>query len=117
MTRMSQPELLLALHLTELGVMFERQYAYVPGRGFRADFGLFLPGAAVVLVHIDGGVYNRRAHGSISGILADIERQNLATLNGYLALRFTPQQVENGEAIDLIQRLMEMSDAKGVLGK
>ena len=104
MTRTGQPELLLALHLTELGVTFERQYAYVPGRRFRADFGLV---ADRLLIEVQGGIFTGQAHGSIRGVLADIERGNLATLHGWRRLCFTPQQVETGEAKAFIEAVLE----------
>lgn len=61
------------------------QFAYVPGRRFRADFAW---PEHRLLVEVQGGVYTGQAHGSISGVLADIERGNLATLGGWRVLRF-----------------------------
>ena len=92
---------LLAFQLTAVGIEFARQYLYVPGRKFRADFA-HLP--TRLLVHVDGGIFSRQAHGSVSGILADIERLNLGTLNGWRALRVTPQMVSSGEAYTLVER-------------
>lgn len=61
------------------------QFAYVPGRRFRADFAW---PEYRLLVEVQGGIYTGQAHGSISGVLADIERGNLATLGGWRVLRF-----------------------------
>lgn len=98
---MSEAEELLAFQLTAAGLTgFVRQFRYVPGRKFTADFAYT---KRRLLIHVDGGVYSRRAHGSITGILADMQRQNLATLGGYLSLRVTPQQVQSGEALKLIE--------------
>lgn len=81
-----------------------RQYYYARPRRFRADFSW---PSRRVLVACDGGVYNRRAHGSVSGILADIERQNVAAVHGYFTLRVTPQMIKSGVAIKLIEEMLE----------
>ena len=81
-----------------------RQFRYVPGRKFTADFAYT---ERRLLIHVDGGVYSRQAHGSITGILADIARQNLATLGGYRALRVTPDMVKDGTALKLIEEALK----------
>ena len=92
------------LDLANLGP-YERQYGYVPGRKFRADFAF---PTARVLVEVQGGVYTRKAHGSITGILKDIERGNLAALHGWRVLRYTTQQImsasEIGDVLEEIER-------------
>ena len=100
---MSAAEDMLAFHLRAAGIEFERQYAYSRPRKFRADFAF---PAARLLAEIQGGVYSRQAHGSITGVLADIERLNVATLSGWRLLRFTPQAVKSGEALQLIERAL-----------
>lgn len=64
---------------------YERQFRYVPGRKFAADFAW---PQDRLLVEVQGGWTNGQAHGSVSGIKADVERGNLATINGYRVLRF-----------------------------
>ena len=96
-------EVLLAIHLAEKGIAFERQYHFVPGRKFRADFALLEPR---ILIEVQGGVYNRRAHGSITGIVADNERGNFACLHNWKVFRFTPDQVNSGEAIEWIRKTL-----------
>lgn len=93
----------LALELTAAGIDYEQQYRYVPGRQYRADFAF---PAARLLVEVQGGVYTRQAHGSVSGVLADNERLNLATLHGWSVLRFTPTQVQHGEALSVVEGLL-----------
>lgn len=78
-----------------------RQHCYAPPRRFRADFAWLVPNG--LLVEVQGGVYTRKAHGSITGVLADIERLNFATLYGWRLLRVTPQMIESGEALKLIE--------------
>lgn len=92
----------LALQLKADGWMFTRQFEYAAPRRLRADFVVQANGDAV-LVEIQGGIYSRQAHGSVTGVLADIDRLNTATVAGWRMLRFTPAQVEDGTAISLIE--------------
>lgn len=62
----------------------EHEYYYVPGRKFRADFAW---STARVIVECEGGVTTGQAHGSISGVLRDIQRANFAAANGWLRFR------------------------------
>lgn len=100
---MSEAEDLLAFQLSAAGIEFVQQHVYAPPRKFRADIAFPY---ARLLVEIQGGVYSRKAHGSITGVLADIERLNAATLAGWRLLRFTPQSVKSGEALQLIERAL-----------
>ncbi|MCR4373441.1 MAG: endonuclease domain-containing protein [Acidobacteria bacterium] len=84
------------------------KHEYRRGRAFRADFAY--PDRKL-LIEIQGGVWTGQAHGSIKGVLADIERLNTATLAGFQMLRFTPAQVESGEAMETIERALTSTDA------
>ena len=95
---------LLAIHLRELGAQFERQFHYIPGRKFAADFAI--PSASL-LIEVQGGIYSGQAHGSVTGIKKDNERLNLATLNGWSLLRFAPDEVSDGTAQRMIARVLE----------
>lgn len=93
----------LAFALTAAGIPFVRQYPYVPGRRFAADFAF---PAARVLAEVQGGVYNGKAHGSITGVLADMERGNLAALHGWRVVRVTPDMVTSGAALATIEEVL-----------
>lgn len=87
---------------------FERQHPYIPGRRFRADFAW---PAARLLAEVQGGVFSRQAHGSITGILADIERGNLAAINGWRVLRFaTARDTDTwiAECLDTIEQALAL---------
>ena len=90
----------MAIHLDELGLVYERQHRYVPGRRFRADFAL---PAYRLLIEVVGGVYTRQAHGSVTGVLKDIDRLNRGTILGWRMLRVTPQMVEDGTAKEMVR--------------
>ena len=81
-----------------------RQYPYAPGRKFRADFAFI---EARLLVEVQGGIWQRKAHGSIKGILADIERLNQATLWGWRLLRITAEQLNRDEVIPMIRHALK----------
>ena len=78
----------------------ERQYRYAPPRKFAADFAW---PAQRLLVEVQGGIWTRQAHGSIKGVLADIDRLNAATMAGWRLLRFTPDMVKSGAARMMIE--------------
>lgn len=110
----NEAEALLAVHLEELGLHFESQYLYCPGRKFRADFAVWNRKAKnwreygthettrFALIEVQGGIYSKQAHGSITGILKDNERLFEAFRNHWPMIRFTPDQVTDGTAKALI---------------
>lgn len=63
------------------------QYRYVHGRRFQCDFAWVSD--LTVIVECDGGVTRRggKAHGSVSGIIRDIERANFAASNMCVVFR------------------------------
>lgn len=71
------------------------QYHYAPPRKFTADFAW--PGSPTILVECEGGVTNHRAHGSIGGIIRDIERANHAAANGCLVFRCWRGMLDDAE--------------------
>ena len=105
MTRINVGETLLAIHLDELGVAFVDQFYYVPGRQFRADFGI---PSHRLLIEVNGGrLMENSGHSGPTGIQRDNERLNHATLHGWRLLRFTPQEVSSGAAKVWIQKVIE----------
>lgn len=83
-----------------------RQHYYAPPRKFRADFAWLLPPPLSLLVEVQGGIWSRKAHGSITGVLADIDRLNAATLASWRLLRVTPEMVKDGTALKLIEKAL-----------
>lgn len=89
----------------------EREATFIPGRQFRADY---LWRARRVVLEIEGGITRggkgggtaRGGHSTVEGILRDMEKSNLAQLNGFRYFRVTPRQVARGEiAAILIEAL------------
>jgi hypothetical protein len=95
--------------------MPEPEFLFAPPRKFRFD--LCWPFEKIAL-EIEGGLYGNgkpcplckraapRGHSSVTGILRDMEKYNLAAELGFRVVRFTPQQIEKGEAFALLESLL-----------
>jgi hypothetical protein len=81
-----------------------REFVFVPGRRFRADFAW--PDAGL-LTEIDGGTY--APGGGRHAGEKDKEKANLAACLGYRVLHFSPQQVERDPAgcVALVRRALQ----------
>lgn len=89
---------------------YEREYAFAAeiGRRFRADFAW---PEYRLLVEVQGGIFMRGgggAHSRPAGIVRDIERQQTALLLGWQVLPVTTDQVKNGRAVELVQRMLQV---------
>jgi very-short-patch-repair endonuclease len=68
-----------------------RQFRYVEGRKFAADFAF---PASRLLIEVQGGVFMRRgAHAGPTAAKKDMERLNLATCGGWRVLQFGPHNL------------------------
>ena len=94
-TRRSDAPELLAIHLAELGLEFVREYRFHEDRKWRADFFI---AEYSILIEIEGSVWVQGRHTRGAGFLADMEKYNTATMQGYRVLRFSTQQVLDGSA-------------------
>ena len=105
--KQDEATLLLAMHLKELGLSFEREYQFYRGRKWRFDFVLggpdtwrgktsFHPDGTAI--EIEGGIWTQGRHTRGAGFLKDAEKYNCAALTGWRVLRFGTQQVLRGEA-------------------
>lgn len=74
---------------------------FATSRNFRFDFAWSPP--LMVAVECEGGVFTKGAHGSISGILRDLEKYNLAAAHGWIVLRQIPDKLCSAEMLDLIR--------------
>lgn len=83
------------------------EYRFEMGRRWRVDLA-FIVGGRDVAVEIEGGAESTEGgrHRRRTGYLADLEKYNALTLQGWRLLRVTPQMVESGEALKLIERAL-----------
>jgi len=89
----NKAELLLEIHLKELGIEFETQVKLVPDRKWRWDF--------VVLqwaIEIQGAVFTTGKHTRGLGYTRDCEKMRAAVTAGYYPVYFTSQEVLKGVA-------------------
>jgi len=86
---------------------FEREVRFHPERRWRFDLA---HRAAMVAVEIEGmNCYAAHPgkHRSVEGYSADLEKYNSAALGGWMVLRFTTRQMNDGTMVDLVRRALE----------
>jgi len=86
----------LAGHLTAYKVPFDREVVFCSGRKWRLDFLI----AGTIALEVDGGTWTGGRHSRGSGYAKDCEKLNMATKMGFKVLRYTPEMVTAGTAID-----------------
>lgn len=103
---MSDAEDALAFQLSATGhTTYVREYRFDPDRQWRFDFAW--PGTSTMLaVEVEGGQWVGGRHTSGRGFAADITKYNAAVLAGWRLLRVTPAMVDDGSALDLIERAL-----------
>lgn len=92
--------ILLEIHLKELGFTFSPEYQFHPTRKWKFDYLICHSGSGQgkTAIEIEGGVWSRGRHTRGAGYLGDMEKYNFACLGGYRVLRFTPDQILAGYA-------------------
>lgn len=98
---MSVPEELLAFQLRAMNIPHEREFAFCPGRRWRADFRI-----RDVLIEVEGGGWTGGRHVRGAGFEADCEKYAEAVALGYRVLRVTPGMVHDGSALDYVRRIL-----------
>lgn len=68
----------------------EFMFAKSLGRKYRADFASI---DAKIIIEIQGGIYNKRAHGSVTGIKKDCEKFFVIAQLGYLLFPLYPEMI------------------------
>ena len=81
-----------------------REYKFIDGRRFRADFAW--PDIKLI-VECEGGTYINGRHVRPKGFESDCEKYNLATIQGWRVLRFTADMINHGIAINMIESIFE----------
>jgi very-short-patch-repair endonuclease len=77
---------------------FEQEYVFCASRKYRLD--LAFP-TQKVGIEIDGSIFSQGAHSRPLGIMRD-----MLVLCGWRVLRYTPQQVRAGDAIEGLKALL-----------
>ena len=80
---------------------------FMKTRRFRFDFAFVQDKIAI---EVEGGVWIGGRHTRGSGYVKDMEKYNLATIEGWRVLRFTPQQLKQKETYGMIKKLWEKNN-------
>ncbi len=59
-----------------------------------------------VALEVEGGIFTQGRHSRGAGMLADMEKYNTATLNGWRVLRTTPQTLKSRETLLMLTALL-----------
>lgn len=98
--KLSEAQMLLALHLEELGFYVEVEPRISPERRWRADIGI---PSVRVYCECDGGMWSG-GHKRGAALEDDYDKQNAAQALGWRILRFTNRQVFDGRARAFIKQ-------------
>jgi very-short-patch-repair endonuclease len=82
----------------------EAEFRFHPTRRWRFDWAFR---AESLAVEIEGGAWVGGRHTRGAGYVKDLEKYNCATLLGWRILRFTPQQVKSGEALNVLTEALK----------
>jgi very-short-patch-repair endonuclease len=81
------------------------EYKFLADRRFRFDFAWV---ELKLACEIEGGIWMRKgAHNTGAAIIRDCKKGNLATMHGWAFLRYTSEQIENGEALNQIEQAIK----------
>ena len=92
---------ILKLHAPDLHANLVREHEFVPDRRFRADFAHV---ASRVLIEVDGGQW--APGGGRHNQDKDREKRNLAALNGWRVLYFSPRMIED-DPIGVVEMIVK----------
>ena len=82
----------------------ESEVRFAPPRRWRFDFAW---PEQKVAVECEGGTWIGGRHQTGTGFAKDAEKYNEAALLGWIVLRFTSDQIENGAAMDAVRRALD----------
>jgi very-short-patch-repair endonuclease len=82
---------------------FEQEYVFCETRKYRLD--LAFPEQRIG-IEIEGAIWAQGAHSRPIGIKRDMAKGNLLVLCGWRVLRYTPDQVKRGEALEGLKQLL-----------
>jgi len=78
---------------------------YIPNRKFVLDIGWPL---LKIGIEVQGATWRKGGHSSGAGINRDMEKRNLAIINGWRIIEITPQQVCMLDTVTMIKALIRM---------
>lgn len=85
-----------------------RELQAIKGRKFRVDFAW---PDQMLAVEVQGGIWTRGRHIRPVGMVRDMEKFNLLTLDGWRVLLLTSQDVNGGKGLEMIQAALKESSS------
>ena len=76
---------------------YHKEYKFLSDRRFRFDYVFLLDNSLIkgIAIEFEGGVWSNGRHIRPLGFIKDCEKYNLATVNGYVVLRFTSECIKD----------------------
>ena len=83
---------------------YHKEFKFLHDRKFRFDYVFLLSESLIkgIAIEFEGGVWSAGRHIRPIGFIKDCEKYNLASLNGYIVLRFTSECLKNPDRIKSI---------------
>jgi very-short-patch-repair endonuclease len=81
----------------------ETEFRFDPKRRWRFDYAF---PSLKIAVEQEGGIWSGGRHTRGAGYIKDLEKYNTATKAGWRVFRFTPQQIQSGDAFNFIEDLL-----------
>jgi len=106
----SRLEQQLAMQLKAAGIPFEEEYKFHPERRWRFDFAI---PSAKIAIEVEGGIWIYGRHNRGSGFVKDCDKYNSAVLLGWKVLRFAPNHIKSGSALQTILQCYSQSLSDG----
>lgn len=76
---------------------YHKEFKFLDNRKFRFDYVFLLDNSLIkgIAIEFEGGVWSSGRHIRPLGFIRDCEKYNLATVNGYIVLRFTSECIKD----------------------
>ena len=105
----STQEAVLAHYMLVSGIPAPtREHKFLPDRRFRFDFAW---PERKVAVEVEGGTFVSGRHNRPMSMAKDMEKYNLAAIDGWLVLRVTPHQIKSLDALRWIKAALKARPA------
>ena len=107
-TTLQQHEILLGMHLKELGYEdYVRELRFYPKRKWRFDFAV---PRIKLAVEVEGGIWQQGRHTRGAGYQSDLNKYNTAILLNWVVFRFSVADVLNGLARETLKQYKKVRE-------